>query len=56
MERAAVLRSKALSFEKNCSIGFRSGLYGGRESRVGTACFDSFADAGNFWTLTLSML
>jgi hypothetical protein len=30
IERAAALRSSALSFEKNCSIGFRSGLYGGR--------------------------
>jgi hypothetical protein len=26
----AALRSNALSFEKNCSIGFRSGLYDGR--------------------------
>jgi hypothetical protein len=30
IERAAALRGNALSFEKNCSIGFRSGLYGGR--------------------------
>ena len=29
IERAAALRNTALSLEKNCSIGLRSGLYGG---------------------------
>jgi hypothetical protein len=31
--RASVLRNRVLSLAKTCSIGFRSGLYGGRKLR-----------------------
>ena len=34
---AVAVRIQCLSFEKACSIGFRSGLYGGRNSRCAPA-------------------
>ena len=40
--RAPTLRRCALSFENACSMGFRSGEYGGRWRNQQPACLDGF--------------
>jgi len=48
IEQAAALRSTALSLEKNCSIGLRSGAIRRKIQQHCAARFDCLANAGNF--------
>jgi len=52
--RAAVLRSSVLSLANTCSMGFRSGLYGGRKINLAPALRIAWRTAWLLWLPRLS--
>ena len=53
--RSAALRNRCLSFAETCSIGLRSGLQGGRNSRWAPACLIALLTALPLWRERLSI-
>jgi len=54
--RSAALLSMRLSFAKTCSMGFRSGEYGGRKRSFAPAARIAFLTPGPLWLPRLSMM
>ena len=53
-DRASALRRSVLSLANACSIGLRSGLYGGRKSSLAPTARIAFRTAGLLWLPRLS--